>query len=64
MKIVEPCLGNVAHLNSIQGLDDEGMAKPDGDEAMPEEPSMGDMWVEVKQSQKSIKTNYCKALMY
>ena len=40
------------------------MAKPKGDEAMPEEPSMGDMWVEVKQSQKSIKTNYCKALMY
>jgi len=31
---------------SNMGLDDEGMAEPEGDEFMPEEPSMGDMWVE------------------
>ena len=41
----------------IQGLDDEGMAEPEGDEPMAEEPSMGDMWVEVKQSKESNKTN-------
>ena len=33
------------------------MAEPEGDEPMPEEPSMGDMWVEVKR--KSFKTILC-----
>ena len=33
------------------------MAEPEGDEPMAEEPSMGDMWVEVKR--KSCKTNLC-----
>ena len=40
------------------------MAEPEGDEPMPEEPSMGDMWVEVKQSQKKVSKQiyYHKAL--
>ena len=59
MEIVKPCLKNLANLYYFQGLDDEGMAEPEGDEPMAEEPSMGDMWVEVKKSQKKvcIKTN-------
>ena len=40
------------------------MAEPEGDESMPEEPSMDDMWVEVKQSQKKVlkQIYYDKAL--
>ena len=57
MEIVKPCLKNLANLYYFQGLDDEGMAEPEGDEPMAEEPSMGDMWVEV--NRKGFKTIPC-----